>query len=121
MRQARAAGAAAIRRSRRTSPAHPRRWRGSDVTRTAMRPDTRLAPRLATAVGADAHRSSANDAYARLGAGSCTHSCTSPAVVRSWRAGSVAYQALKYSSPAWCASSVKACSASVTHTRSKPF
>lgn len=121
MRQTRAAEAPAVRRSRRTSPARRRRWHGSDVMGTGMRPHTRLAPPLGTAVGAGAQRSSANDAYARLGAGSCAHSRTSSAVVRSWRAGSVAYHALKYSSPAWCASSVKACSASVTHTRSKPF
>src|SRR6266700_5985229 len=57
-------------------------------------------------------------AQAAIGSPTPLHSSTSSSTVRSWRAGSVAYHALKYSSPARCASSVNACSPSVTQTRS---
>ena len=57
-------------------------------------------------------------AQAAIGSPTPLHSSTSSSTVRSWRAGSVAYHALKYSSPARCASSVNASSPSVTQTRS---
>lgn len=46
------------------------------------------------------------------------HSSTTSSVLRNCRLASLAYQALKYSSPAWWASSVNACRASLIQTRS---
>src|SRR4029077_11671886 len=70
--------------------------------------------------GVGAGRSARGAGYATAGWGIISHSVTTSSVVRSWRAGSVAYHVLKYSRPVRCASSVNAWSASVTHTRSYP-
>src|SRR5216684_1606448 len=98
-----------------------------NVFRVARSPVAELAyranlspPHARRGAGVGARRPTTSAAYATVGSGTADHSSTSSSTVLSRRAGSVAYQALKYSRPARCASSVNACSPSATHTRSYP-
>src|SRR2546425_11331932 len=57
------------------------------------------APHPRGSAGVGARRPTTSAAYTTAGSGTADHSPTSSSTVLSWRAGSVAYQVLKYSRP----------------------